>query len=375
MRMNRKAVADHSVRDADATRSEIASLGDFQAINRKTYSRFGNVEITGQSPQTQAMLEFIYSAAANDFPVLLEGESGAGKELIAKAIHHASARASGPFVDVNCGAINHNLAESELFGHEKGAFTGAVSRKPGLFEQADGGTLFLDEIGELQLEDQVKLLRALEECHIKRVGGTKEIEVDVRIIAATNRVLSDEVRNGNFRQDLYYRLAVLTFIVAPLRDRVGDILPLARHFLTLHCERMKRPIPNLTPEAEAALLRHHWPGNIRELKNVIERAFALNDGEEIKAESLVFQTMRTRPESQPAADRACPDSPEDTEALIPAGVRFDDLGVSEKRELIKRALRRCYGNREAAAALLGLSSRHKLYRLMQKLGIDPKAGD
>jgi len=321
------------------------------------------------------MLKFTYSAAANDSPVLLEGESGAGKEMMAQAIHHASARASGPFVAVNCGAINHNLVESELFGHEKGAFTGAVSRKPGLFERADGGTLFLDEIGELPLEDQVKLLRALEECHIKRVGGTKEIEVDVRIIAATNRDLFSEVEDGKFRRDLYYRLAVITFIAPPLRDRVDDILPLARRFIILHCERMKKPAPYLTPEAEAALLRHHWPGNIRELKNVIERALALNDGEEIKAESLVFQTRRTMPKSQQVADKARPDSPEHDEALIPAGVKFDDLGASEKRELIRRALRQCYGNRETAAALLGLSSRHQLRRRMIKLGIDPKAGD
>ena len=178
-----------------------------------TINRFGSVEIIGQSPQTRAMLDFINKASAYDFPVLLEGESGTGKELMAQAIHLVSARASGPFVPVNCGALPSNLIESELFGHEKGAFTGAVSRKIGRFERANRGTLFLDEIGELPSQDQVKLLRALQERRIERVGGTGEIDLDVRIIAATNRVLLDEVEAGNFREDLYYRVAALTFTV------------------------------------------------------------------------------------------------------------------------------------------------------------------
>lgn len=336
-----------------------------------TINRFGVVEIVGQSPQTQAMLDFIYKAAANDFPVLLEGESGTGKELMARAIHLASARASGPFVAVNCGAMNPNLIESELFGHEKGAFTGAISRKPGRFERANKGTSFLDEIGELPLQDQVKLLRALQERRIERVGGTEEIEVDARIIASTNRILLDEVEARNFRDDLYYRLAVMTFVMPPLRDRTEDIPPLARHFLDRHCGRMKLPIPRLTPEAEATLLRHHWPGNVRELENVIERTLALNGGEEIKAESLVFQTRWTKSKVQPAANMEYPASPDHDEPLIPAGVRFDDLSASEKRGLIKQALQRCYGNREKAAALLGLFSRYRLYRMMIKLGIAP----
>ncbi|MGH9769091.1 MAG: sigma-54 interaction domain-containing protein [Blastocatellia bacterium] len=337
-----------------------------------TINRFGAVEIIGQSPQTQAMLDFIYKASTNDFPVLLEGESGTGKELMAQAIHLASARDSGPFVAVNCGAMNPNLIESELFGHEKGAFTGAVSRKPGRFERADRGTLFLDEVGELPLQDQVKLLRALQERRIERVGGAEEIDVDVRIIAATNRVLLDEVEDRNFRQDLYYRLAVMTFIIPPLRDRVVDILPLARHFLTLHSKRMKLPVPSLASEAEVRLLRYHWPGNVRELENVIERTLALNGAKEIEAESLVLQTRRTRLKIQPAAGIEHPESPDHGEPLIPITVRFDDLSLPEKCELINRALQRCYGNRERAAALLGLSSRHQLYRLMIRLGIKPQ---
>jgi DNA-binding NtrC family response regulator len=339
------------------------------AATRPANNRPGAVEIIGQSPQTQAMLDFIHRAAVNDFPVLLEGESGTGKELMARAIHLTSARAPGPFVAVNCGAMNPNLIESELFGHEKGAFTGAVSRKLGRFERANKGALFLDEIGELPLQDQVKLLRALQERRIERVGGTKEIEVDLRIVAATNRVLLDEVETGNFRQDLYYRLAVMTFIMPPLRDRVEDLPQLARHFLDLHCERMKLPVPRLTPEAEAALLRHHWPGNVRELENVIERTLALNGVEEIKAESLVFQTSRTKSKIWPVTSTERPESPDQGSSLIPPDIRLDDLALSEKRELVKRTLQQCYGNRRKAAALLGLASRHQLYRLMIKLGM------
>jgi DNA-binding NtrC family response regulator len=330
-----------------------------------TNNRIGPVGIIGRSPQTRAMLDFIYRSAANDFPVLLEGESGTGKEMVARAIHFASARASGPFVAINCGAINPNLIESELFAHEKGAFTGASARKPGRFERASGGTLFLDEIGELPLPDQVKLLRALQERRIERVGGTEEIEVNVRIIAATNRDLLDEVGSKNFRQDLYYRLAVLTFIVPLLRDRPGDILPLARHFLALHGERLGSPAPSLAAEAEAVLLQHHWPGNVRELENVIERLLANDMGVEVSAESLIFDT---RWKNREAKGRANPDSGAQDEVFIPAGARFDDLALPGKREAIKRALQLYYGDRKKAARSLGLS-RFQLHRLMKKLGI------
>jgi transcriptional regulator with GAF, ATPase, and Fis domain len=332
----------------------------------QTIHRIGPVEIVGQSPQTRAMLDFIYMVAANDFPVLLEGETGAGKEVMARGIHFASARAAGPFLAVNCGAITHELIESELFGHEKGAFTSAIARRIGHFEQADGSTLFLDEIGELPLPDQVKLLRAVQDHRIKRVGGTEEIKIDVRIIAATNRDLLGEVASKNFRQDLYYRLAVLVFIVPPLRDRPDDILPLARHFLAVHCERLGRPAPSLMAEAEAALLQYRWPGNVRELVNVIERALAHNEGREIKAESLIFDA---RWKTQPTTSRGYPDSQEHDGSLIPAGLKFDDLALREKRELIKRALRQSPRDRENAARLLGLSSRHKLHRRMKKLDI------
>jgi transcriptional regulator with PAS, ATPase and Fis domain len=267
---------------------------------------------------------------------------------MARAIHFASTRAAKPFVAVNCGAINHELIESELFGHEKGAFTGAVARKPGRFERANGGTLFLDEIGELPLHDQVKLLRALQEHRIERVGGTKEISVDVRIVSATNRILRDEVESKNFREDLFFRVAVIIFTVSPLRERLGDILPLARHFLALHSERLSRSAPSLTAEAEAALLRYHWPGNVRELENVIERALAFGESEKIEVESLNFH--------------------ERNESLPLANVKLDELSLPEKREAIKRALQQNYGNRTKTAESLGLS-RHQLRRLIENLGI------
>ena len=320
-------------------------------------NRIGPVEIIGQSPQTQDMLDFIHRAAANDSSVLLQGESGVGKEVMAQAIHFASARAAKPFVAVNCGAIQHELIESELFGHEKGAFTGAVARKPGRFERANGGTLFLDEIGELPLQDQVKLLRALQEHRIERVGGTKEISVDVRIVSATNRNLRYEVESKNFRDDLFFRVAVMIFTVSPLRERLEDILPLARHFVALHCERLNRPAPSLTAGAEAALLRYHWPGNVRELENVIERALAYGEGEKIEAESLSFGTG--------SSPQSTSQGGEGSNALV---VRLDDLGLPEKREMILRALLDNFGGREKSAKSLGIS-RYQLYRLMEDLGI------
>jgi len=331
-----------------------------------TSHRIGPVEIIGKSPPIRALIDFIHKAAANDFPVLLEGESGTGKELAAKAIHFASKRASGPFVAVNCGAINPNLIESELFGHERGAFTGAFTRKPGRFERANKGTLFLDEVGELSLHNQVKLLRALQEHRIERVGGTEEIMVDIRIIAATNRDLLSEVGGGNFRQDLYYRLAVMRFVMPPLRDRAEDIMLLALRFLALHCASLRRPVPNLTPDAKAALLQHYWPGNVRELENVIGRALAHDQGSKIKADSLVFDA-RWKAKTGMGEEYHYSEGP--GKGPIPVDIKFNDLGAREKRELIRWALQQSRGNRMIATRLLGLSSRYRLHRLMKKFGI------
>lgn len=328
-------------------------------------------KIIGQSPLALAMLDFVGKAAVNNASVLLEGESGTGKDLMAQAIHAASARAAGPFVALNCGAINSNLIESELFGHEKGAFTGAVARKLGRFERANDGTLFLDEVGELSLPDQVKLLRALQEHCIERIGGIKEIKVNIRVIAATNRDLEREVEIGNFRQDLYFRLAVMIFSLPPLRYRTDDVLPLARHFISLHSERLGKRTASLTPEAEAAMLAYHWPGNIRELENVIERTLAFNDDNEIKAESLIF---RLTCGSHPLSSSDSSHSRENKKIPLPFGGNIDDLSLDERSALIKQALQLGHGNRDKAANLLGLS-RHQLYRRMKKLGISDEIED
>ena len=225
--------------------------------------------------------------APTDATVLLGGESGAGKEMVARALHRGSRRAAGPCVAVNCAALTETLIESELFGHEKGAFTGATDKKIGRFEAADKGTLFLDEIGEMPLALQTKILRVLEERRFERVGGTKSIAVDVRLIAATNRDLPDLARRGLFREDLYYRLSVIHAIVPPLRERADDIPLLAEHFLTRMRQQVGRRVRGFRPEAMAALVAHPWPGNVRELRNAIERAVVLGRGDYIEELSLI----------------------------------------------------------------------------------------
>jgi len=230
--------------------------------------------------------------------VLITGESGTGKELVARALHQQSDRAAGPFITVNCGAIPENLFESELFGHERGAFTGAVQSKPGRFELAHGGTLLLDEVGELPADMQVKLLRVLQERRFERVGGLRSIDVDVRLIAATNRDLAEAARSGDFRQDLYYRLNVIPMHLPPLRERSEDVVLLAQHFLERFNQRLGRQLKGLTPAANDALAGWHWPGNIRELENFMERAVLLADGEwvglpELPGLSGVFGTPQS----------------------------------------------------------------------------------
>lgn len=329
------------------------------------------MKIIGQSLQTLEMIRFIDKAATNDISVLLEGESGTGKELVAQAIHDASSRAAGPFVAVNCGALNANLIESELFGHERGAFTGAIARRLGRFERAQGGTLLLDEVGELPLPAQVKLLRALQERRIERVGGVKEIKIDIRVMAATNRNLWAEVEAGNFRQDLYFRLAVINLKLTPLRDRREDIIPLAQHFLQLHNLRKSRPPRVLTPEAEAILLLYEWPGNVRELENVIECALALTDGERIHSDALIPQIKSRPPLASAFRDAGHPAIETQLPSIPPS---LNDLALRDRRELVKKALSQCRGNRTHAARLLGLPSRYVLYRLMKKLHIDDSFG-
>lgn len=242
--------------------------------------------LLGTSPQIQALKKMITRVASSKTNILIIGESGTGKELVARALHELSPVHGGPFIAVNCGAIPETLIESELFGHKKGSFTGAVAEKPGLFEAADGGTLFLDEIGELPLSMQVKLLRALQDRAIRRVGGNETIKIDVRIVAATNRNLEEAVKKGTFREDLYYRLNVIMLETPPLRERVGDIEELAAIFLKKFNEKQKRSITGFSAAAFDVILSHRWPGNVRELENIMERVVTLESTEQIQVGTL-----------------------------------------------------------------------------------------
>lgn len=239
--------------------------------------------VRGTSPVMQRMFELVSKVAATDSSALITGESGTGKEIVARLLHFGGARAGAPFVTVNCSAIPRDLLESELFGHMRGSFTGALSTKRGSFEQADGGTLFLDEIGDLQLDMQAKILRVLEERRIRRVGSENEFPIDVRVIAATNKNLRQEIESGRFREDLYYRLDIVQIEIAPLRERKEDIPILARHFLKVFCGEMKKPLTNFSEDALNLLSSHDWPGNVRELRNAVERALIFaNPGEPIR---------------------------------------------------------------------------------------------
>lgn len=308
-------------------------------------------DIIGQSLAIRKVLRLIEKAGPSESPVLIEGESGTGKELVARALHQFSPRSDKPMVAINGAALPEALLESELFGHEKGAFTGAVAAKLGLFEMADGGTLFIDELGELAGALQVKLLRVLQDGNIRRVGATKEIQIDARVVAATNRTLANEVKAGRFRDDLYYRLNVITIVLPPLRERRDDIPLLIDHFL-------HHPVPRgwqLTGAAHRALCNYSWPGNVRELANVIERAKILADDHRIDLEHLPEAIL------DPAeAEQASPD------AIALLGK--DDLSLVE-REHVASVLKREGGNKARAAKVLGIS-RRSLYRLIEKYAID-----
>jgi len=235
------------------------------------------------------VLEMVARVAPTDATVMIQGESGTGKELIARAMHQNSKRKDGPFIPINCGALPENLLESELFGHVKGAFTGAHQNKKGMFEEADGGTLFLDEIGEMTPLTQVKLLRVLQDSEVRRVGANLGVKVDVRVVAATNRRLQERVKNNEFREDLYYRLQVIPIFLPALRERKEEILPLVKHYLTSISQKLNKPVKGLSPAAEKALQDYSWPGNIRELINATERAVILcRDGEPIKPEDFAL---------------------------------------------------------------------------------------
>jgi Nif-specific regulatory protein len=285
--------------------------------------------------------------------VLIQGESGTGKELVARAIHRNSERSEKPFVAINCAAIPENLLESELFGHEKGAFTGAVAQRQGKLETAEGGTVFLDEIGELAGPLQGKLLRVLQEREFERIGGRRPIPLDIRLIAATNRDLKAAARKNEFREDLYYRLNVVSIKMPALRERREDIPALVRHFAEKYSARVKRPVSGVSPKALAALMRYDWPGNVRELENAIERAVVMGATDEILPEDLPEAVL------EPEVDEA------------DAGVVLYD-GVREaKKQLIEKAIADAGGNFTEAAAILGVHPNH-LHRLVRNLGLKPK---
>jgi len=316
---------------------------------------FANVELVGRSPALQEVVEMVEKVAPTDSPVLLQGESGTGKDLVARAIHARSLRHGNAFVEINCTALPEHLAESELFGHERGAYTDARERKKGLVELADGGTLFLDELGDMPLSLQAKLLRFLEDRKIKRVGGMKDIPVDSRVIGATNRDMEGMVADGTFRSDLYFRLHVVPIAIPPLRERSEDVAPLAAHFVAQLSQDLRRRPTVLTQEALAVLEAYDWPGNVRQLKNVLERVMILEDASEILPRHLPPEILAGRGNVS-GADRILP--------LPSEGVKLEEV----ERDLIEQAMTRTDGNVTKAATLLGISRDTLRYRL-EKHGI------
>jgi len=335
----------HKELDVGKLREENRSLRE--ALGKK----YSHPNIVARSPKMQEVLATVERVAPTNTTVLLGGESGVGKDLIARAIHEKSRRASGPFLKINSTAIPENLLESELFGFEKGAFTGAVASKPGKFELADKGTLFLDEIGDVPPATQVKLLRVLQEREFERLGGTKTIKVDVRLIAATNRDLREALEQGTFREDLYYRLNVVPIDIAPLRDRKEDIPDLVNLFISRFAGESGKSIEGIAPQAMQMLVGYHWPGNVRELQNIVERACALSKGP-------LLDTRDIHIDARPA--KAVNGDP----GFLPQGMTLEQW----EDEMVQEALRRANGNKSQAARLLGLSRNALRYRL-SKIGI------
>jgi DNA-binding NtrC family response regulator len=317
--------------------------------------RYAHPNVVARSPKMQEVLATVERVAPTNSTVLLGGESGVGKDLIARAIHEKSRRASGPFLKINSTAIPENLLESELFGFEKGAFTGAVASKPGKFELADKGTLFLDEIGDVPPVTQVKLLRVLQEREFERLGGTRTVKVDVRLIAATNKDLREALEQGTFREDLYYRLNVVPIDIAPLRERREDIPDLVNLFISRFTGESGKPVEGIAPEAMQILVNYHWPGNVRELQNIIERACAL-------AKENVLEPSDIHLDVRPAKAANGPGG------FLPDGMTLEQW----EDEMVQEALRRANGNKSQAARLLGLSRNALRYRL-SKIGIADEA--
>jgi len=362
-----RRVADHLAlalsheRLAEAARSQAESRemaarleAQVATLTRELEARTGQRRVVGQSKQWKDVLAHAARVAHTETTVLLTGESGTGKEVVARFIHHASRRSLGPFIAINCAALPDQLLESELFGHERGAFTGAVSTKPGRIEQAAGGVLFLDEVGEMAPTVQAKLLRVLEEREFMRLGSTRVIHADIRVIAATNRDLHAAMQRGEFREDLYYRLGVFEIALPPLRERLDDVLELADAFLAEIGETVGRPAAGISREAREHLLAYAWPGNVRELRNAIERAVILADGGFIRSEHL--------PVTPPRPSVKTDDTP--SGPLPAGGVNLEDI----ERSLVVRALTQARHNKTRAAKLLGLT-RAQLYSRIEKYGL------
>jgi DNA-binding NtrC family response regulator len=318
--------------------------------------RYSHPNIVARSPKMQEVLATVERVAPTNSTVLLGGESGVGKDLIARAIHEKSRRATGPFLKINSTAIPENLLESELFGFEKGAFTGAVASKPGKFELADKGTLFLDEIGDVPPLTQVKLLRVLQEREFERLGGTRLVKVDVRLIAATNKDLREALEQGTFREDLYYRLNVVPIDIAPLRERKQDIPDLVNLFVSRFTGESGKPVEGITPEAMRILVNYHWPGNVRELQNIVERACALAKGNVLDPSDIHLDTRPAKASNGFVG-------------FLPDGMTLEQW----EDEMVQEALRRANGNKSQAARLLGLSRNALRYRL-SKIGIADEPG-
>jgi two-component system, NtrC family, response regulator AtoC len=324
---------------------------------REAKSRFGFAKVIGASRKMKEILALARKVARSEAAtVLLRGESGSGKDVIARAIHYESARASAAFMNITCTALPDTLLESELFGHERGAFTDAKNQKKGLFELADGGTLFLDEIGDMSPSLQSKLLRVLEEKKFRRVGGTEDVKIDVRVIAATNRDLEKAIKDRTFREDLFYRLNIIPIDLPPLRDRPEDVPALVEHFLSHFSREFKKPFSSVSPEAMARLKSHPWPGNVRELRNALERACLLAGGDVIDESDLLL-------------GRPAPAGGGHEPFTLPAGgVVLEEL----EKSLVTQALERAGGNQTKAASLLGISRDQLRYR-MEKHELPPRA--
>jgi len=329
-------------------------------LRKELETQYGFGNIIGRSPSIVKVFELIKRVAELNVNILITGESGTGKELVARAIHYSGTRHERPFVPVNCGAIPETLMESELFGYKKGAFTGAARDKRGLFEEANGGTIFLDEIGDLPLHLQVKLLRVLEEKKIRALGGTEATNVDVRVIAATNKKIEDEVTNGRFREDLFYRLNVIKIALPPLRERKIDVSPLAIHFINKYSLEMGKDIRGISPKALEILENYHYPGNVRELENIIARCVALESSNVIRQEAL--------PQLITGRDYL------DLDTSFASNSSLDTLLGDVEKKMIEKALRTTNGNKTEAARLLGITLRSLRYRLA-KHELDDENGD